>query len=322
MDTSQHHYTGTFHSPLSQLTLRSTAPDLVADMSLNHAHAEITDKKNDLTQNLSVETTTTSEPITTGESQENSHTDSLLEVKDVTIHYGQNCAIKSMNLNIESNHVYAFIGPSGCGKSTFLRCFNRMNDLISGFKLEGSIKYRGQDIYSPLVDPVLVRKHIGMVFQKPNPLPTSIYKNIAWGPKINGLKVDYDELVETCLKKAALWDQVKDRLSDNGYHLSGGQQQRLCIARAIAMKPEIILMDEPCSALDPISARKIEELISELAKDYSILIVTHNMQQAARLSGHTVFMLKGEIVEHGPTHQLFSSPKHQLTTDYISGKFG
>lgn len=248
--------------------------------------------------------------------------DVMLEVENVSVSYGPNVAIKSMNLKIESHKVYAFIGPSGCGKSTFLRCFNRMNDFIAEFKLEGSIRFRGQDIYAPQVDPVLVRRHIGMVFQKPNPLPTSIYKNIAWGPKINGLKVDYDELVETCLKKAALWDQVKDRLHDQGHQLSGGQQQRLCIARAIAMKPKIILMDEPCSALDPISARKIEELITELSEDYSILIVTHNMQQAARLSHHTVFMLKGEIVEHGLTHQLFSSPKHQLTKEYISGKFG
>lgn len=251
-----------------------------------------------------------------------SKTDVLLEVKDVRVCYGANVAIKSMNLTMESHKVYAFIGPSGCGKSTFLRCFNRMNDFISDFEFTGSIKYRGQDIYAADVDPVLVRRHIGMVFQKPNPLPTSIYKNIAWGPKINGMKVDYDELVETCLKKAALWDQVKDRLSDQGHQLSGGQQQRLCIARAIAMKPEIILMDEPCSALDPISARKIEELIAELAEDYSILIVTHNMQQAARISHHTVFMLKGEIVEHGLTQQLFSSPSHQLTKEYISGKFG
>ena len=251
-----------------------------------------------------------------------SKTDVLLEVKDVRVCYGANVAIKSMNLTMESHKVYAFIGPSGCGKSTFLRCFNRMNDFISDFEFTGSIKYRGQDIYAADVDPVLVRRHIGMVFQKPNPLPTSIYKNIAWGPKINGMKVDYEELVETCLKKAALWDQVKDRLSDQGHQLSGGQQQRLCIARAIAMKPEIILMDEPCSALDPISARKIEELIAELAEDYSILIVTHNMQQAARISHHTVFMLKGEIVEHGLTQQLFSSPSHQLTKEYISGKFG
>lgn len=253
---------------------------------------------------------------------ESSSAQFMLEVKDVSASYGPNVAIKSMSLNIKSHKVYAFIGPSGCGKSTFLRCFNRMNDLIADFKLSGSIKFRGQDIYAPEVDPVLVRRHIGMVFQKPNPLPTSIYKNIAWGPKINGMKVDYDELVETCLKKAALWDQVKDRLGDQGHQLSGGQQQRLCIARAIAMKPEIILMDEPCSALDPISARKIEELIIELAQDYSILIVTHNMQQAARVSHHTVFMLKGEIVEHGLTKQLFSTPKHQLTKEYISGKFG
>ncbi|MCY4444321.1 MAG: phosphate ABC transporter ATP-binding protein PstB [Proteobacteria bacterium] len=248
--------------------------------------------------------------------------DNILEVRGVHAYYGSTCALRSIDLDVKANQVYAFIGPSGCGKSTFLRCFNRMNDFITDFKIEGSIKYRNTNIYHTDVDPVLVRRHIGMVFQKPNPLPTSIYNNVAWGPKINGFKVDFDELVETSLKKAALWDQVKERLTDNGYHLSGGQQQRLCIARAIAMNPDVILMDEPCSALDPISARKIEELIVDLKKDYSILIVTHNMQQAARLSHHTVFMLKGEIIEHGPTHNLFATPQQSLTKEYITGKFG
>ena len=246
----------------------------------------------------------------------------IITVSHVKVHYGANEALSDVSLVMERRKVYAFIGPSGCGKSTFLRCFNRMNDFIEDFRLEGVIEYRGQNIYAPSVDPVLVRRHIGMVFQKPNPLPTSIYNNVAWGPKINGFRGNYDELVETSLRKAALWDQVKDRLGDNGYHLSGGQQQRLCIARAIAMKPDVILMDEPCSALDPISAHKIEELISDLQEEYSILIVTHNMQQAARLSHHTVFMLKGEIVEHGPTHELFSTPKQNLTQEYITGKFG
>lgn len=246
----------------------------------------------------------------------------ILQVENVSAYYGTTQALKNVSIHIASHKVYAFIGPSGCGKSTFLRCFNRMNDFISAFRLEGGIHYRNQNIYSPAVDPVLVRRYIGMVFQKPNPLPTTIYNNIAWGPKIHGFKVDFDELVETSLKKAALWDEVKDRLSDNGYFLSGGQQQRLCIARAIAMSPDVILMDEPCSALDPISTRKIEELITTLKQDYSILIVTHNMQQAARLSHHTVFMLGGEIIEHRPTHELFSAPEKSLTKEYVSGKFG
>lgn len=248
--------------------------------------------------------------------------DIILRVLDMSVYYGSNKALEHISLEMQRGKVYAFIGPSGCGKSTFLRCFNRMNDFIEDFRLEGSIEYRGQNIYDAQVDPVLVRRHIGMVFQKPNPLPTSIYNNVAWGPKINGFQGDFNELVQSSLRKAALWDQVKDRLSDNGYHLSGGQQQRLCIARAIAMKPDVILMDEPCSALDPISARKIEELISDLKEEYSILIVTHNMQQAARLSHHTVFMLKGKIIEHGPTHELFSTPKQPLTQEYITGKFG
>ena len=248
--------------------------------------------------------------------------DIILRTQNIKVYYGANVALSDVSLDMESRKVYAFIGPSGCGKSTFLRCFNRMNDFIEDFRLEGILTYRNQNIYDAGVDPVLVRRHIGMVFQKPNPLPTSIFNNVAWGPKINGFKGSLDELVENSLRKAALWDQVKDRLSDNGYHLSGGQQQRLCIARAIAMRPDVILMDEPCSALDPISARKIEELILALKEEYSILIVTHNMQQAARLSHHTVFMLKGQIIEHGPTHELFSNPKQTLTREYITGKFG
>ena len=229
----------------------------------------------------------------------------VLQAIDVGVNYGQNNAIRNINMCIDEKKVYAFIGPSGCGKSTLLRCFNRMNDFVDAFSLQGSIEYRGKDIYAKDIDPVLVRKHIGIVFQKPNPLPTSIYKNISWGPKINGFKGDMDELVESSLRKAALWDEVKDRLKHDGFALSGGQQQRLCIARTVAMSPEVILMDEPCSALDPISTSKIEELIGELKNDYSIMIVTHNMQQAARVSDFTAFMYKGDMVEFGETEKNF-----------------
>lgn len=246
----------------------------------------------------------------------------VLEAINVGVNYASNNAVRGINLEVEDKNVYSFIGPSGCGKSTFLRCFNRMNDFVDSFSLEGEILYRGKNIYDKNIDPVLVRKHIGLVFQKPNPLPTSIYQNIAWGPKINGFKGDMDELVEESLKKAALWDEVKDRLKNDGFELSGGQQQRLCIARTIAMNPDVILMDEPCSALDPISTNKIEELICELKNEYSILIVTHNMQQAARISNYTAFLYKGDMIEFGTTDQIFNSPKESLTGEYISGKFG
>lgn len=246
----------------------------------------------------------------------------VLSTDNVGVNYGNTNAIRGINLSIHEKAVYAFIGPSGCGKSTLLRCFNRMNDFVGSFSLSGSIKYRGRCIYEKSVDPVLVRKNIGMVFQKPNPLPASIYSNVSWGPKINGYKGNMAELVEKSLRKAALWDEVKDRLKDDGLALSGGQQQRLCIARTIAMNPDVILMDEPCSALDPISTGKIEELITELRSEYTILIVTHNMQQAARVSDHTAFMYKGDLVEFGDTKKLFSDPKEQLTAEYISGKFG
>lgn len=246
----------------------------------------------------------------------------VLRALNVGVNYGSNNAIRGINLSVNKKSVYAFIGPSGCGKSTLLRCFNRMNDFVDSFSIQGAIEYRGKNIYDDSVDPVLVRKNIGMVFQKPNPLPTSIYKNISWGPKINGYKGDMDELVESSLRKAALWGEVKNRLKSDGFALSGGQQQRLCIARTIAMNPDVILMDEPCSALDPISTSKIEELITQLKHDYSILIVTHNMQQAARVSDHTAFMYKGDLVEFGKTSDIFSSPKEALTAEYISGKFG
>jgi phosphate transport system ATP-binding protein len=223
--------------------------------------------------------------------------------------------------------VTAFIGPSGCGKSTVLRSINRMNELIPGTRTEGNINFRGVDIYDDHVDPVEVRRHIGMVFQKPNPFPKSIYDNIAWGAKINGFTGDMDELVETSLQQAALWNEVKDKLKQNALRLSGGQQQRLCIARAVAIKPHIILMDEPASALDPISTTKIEDLINELKKNYTIIIVTHNMQQAARVSDQTAFFLvdearSGYLVEYGKTDEIFFNPKNKETEDYISGRFG
>ncbi len=248
--------------------------------------------------------------------------ETVIEVQKVGIWYGENKAVKDINLTIERQKVFALIGPSGCGKSTLLRCFNRMNDFVDGFRIEGSISYRGMNIYDKKVDPVVVRKCIGMVFQKPNPFPSSIFENIAWAPRINGYKGDISELVETSLTKAGLWKEVKDRLKSSGFSLSGGQQQRLCIARTIAMQPDVILMDEPCSALDPISTSIIEELISELKKQYSIVIVTHSMQQAARVSDQTAFLFRGDLIEMGDTSKIFSMPDQKLTKEYISGKFG
>ena len=247
----------------------------------------------------------------------------VLSANNVTLAYGDKRIVKGVSLDVGPSTVTALIGPSGCGKSTLLRTFNRMNDFIPAFKLvSGQIKYRDFDIYSPQIDPVFIRRRVGMVFQKPNPFPTSIYKNITWGPSINGFMGDQDQLVESCLRRAALWDEVKDKLDASGLALSGGQQQRLCIARAIAMDPDVILMDEPCSALDPASTARIEELIKELKESYSILIVTHNMQQAARVSENTAFMYQGEVVEYGATRQIFNNPKQKLTEDYIMGRFG
>ncbi|MEI8026032.1 MAG: phosphate ABC transporter ATP-binding protein PstB [Pseudomonadota bacterium] len=248
--------------------------------------------------------------------------ETVIEVQKVGIWYGENKAVKDINLSIERQKVFALIGPSGCGKSTLLRCFNRMNDFVDGFRIEGSISYRGMNIYDKKVDPVVVRKCIGMVFQKPNPFPSSIFENIAWAPRINGYKGDISELVETSLTKAGLWKEVKDRLKSSGFSLSGGQQQRLCIARTIAMQPDVILMDEPCSALDPISTSIIEDLIAELKKQYSIVIVTHSMQQAARVSDQTAFLYRGDLIEMGDTSKIFSMPDQKLTKEYISGKFG
>lgn len=245
--------------------------------------------------------------------------------KGVNVFYGEKQALFDVDLNIQENSVTSLIGPSGCGKSTYLRCINRMNDVIDICRVQGDIHMDGQDIYDPSLDVVELRARIGMVFQKPNPFPKSIYDNIAYGPRIHGLtstKDELDELVESSLTKAGLWDEVKDRLSGPGTGLSGGQQQRLCIARAIATKPEVILMDEPCSALDPIATATIEELIDELRRNYTIVIVTHSMQQAARVSQRTAFFHLGKVIEEGETTQIFTNPQNEKTQDYITGRFG
>ncbi|MCI4442789.1 MAG: phosphate ABC transporter ATP-binding protein [Lentimicrobium sp.] len=247
-----------------------------------------------------------------------------IEVKDLSLYYGEKKALKEISLEIPRNKVTALIGPSGCGKSTFLRCINRMNDLIPDVKITGQMLVEGIDIYDKNVDVVNIRKKIGMVFQKSNPFPKSIYENIAYGPKINGIKAknELDEIVETSLRQAAIWDEVKDRLGDSAMGLSGGQQQRLCIARTLAVSPDIILMDEPASALDPISTSKIEELVHELKEQYTIIIVTHNMQQAARTSDYTAFFYLGELIEIGKTNAIFTKPEQKQTEDYITGRFG
>ena len=238
--------------------------------------------------------------------------------------YGENHALKNINLDIEAGSITAFIGPSGCGKSTYLKTINRMNDLVKGVRIQGEVLLDGENIYAPSVDVTLLRKKVGMVFQRPNPFPMSIYDNIAYGPRIHGIKnkAQLDEIVEKSLKGAALWDDVKDRLKSSGLGLSGGQQQRLCIARAMAVEPEVILMDEPTSALDPISTMRIEELMADLKKHYTVVIVTHNMQQAARISDTTAFFLVGEMVECDKTDIIFSMPKDKRTEDYITGRFG
>ncbi len=241
------------------------------------------------------------------------------------VYYGDKQAVFGIDLNIEKNCVTSLIGPSGCGKSTFLRCINRMNDTIAGCRVKGELLLDDQDIYDPKLDVVMLRAQVGMVFQKPNPFPKSIYENVAYGPRIHGMhstKDELDHIVETSLKKSGLWEEVKDRLNEPGNGLSGGQQQRLCIARAIAINPEVILMDEPCSALDPIATAKIEELIDELKDKYTIIIVTHSMQQAARVSKKTAFFHLGKLIEYGDTEQIFTSPKDKKTEDYITGRFG
>ena len=244
-------------------------------------------------------------------------------MENLNLHYGDFHALKDINLSMNENEITAFIGPSGCGKSTFLKTLNRMNDLVAGCKIDGSIKLDGEDIYGNM-DVNILRKRVGMVFQKPNPFPMSIYDNIAFGPRTHGIKnkAKLDDIVEKSLRDAAIWDEVKDRLKKSALGMSGGQQQRLCIARALAVKPEVILMDEPTSALDPISTSKIEDLVLELKKDYTIIMVTHNMQQATRVSDRTVFFLLGEIVESGKTEDIFSVPKDKRTEDYITGRFG
>ena len=259
----------------------------------------------------------------------------VFDVEGLAVHYGDFLAVKDVDLGIREHEITAFIGPSGCGKTTVLRCFNRMNDLIEIARVTGSLRYHGVDLYDPKVDAVEVRRRIGMVFQKPNPFPKSIYDNIAYGPRLSGMAKkgpDMDEIVEASLKKAALWDEVKDRLKDSALGLSGGQQQRLCIARAVATNPDVLLMDEPCSALDPIATTRIEELMQDLKNDYSIVIVTHNMQQAARVSDRTAFFVTevnpegdrrtGRLVEYNPTAKMFSNPDDERTEQYVTGRFG
>lgn len=258
-------------------------------------------------------------------------TEAILRAQQVSVYYGSTLAVRDVSLDIPYNKVVAFIGPSGCGKSTMLRCFNRMNDLIASARVEGKVTFHGQDLYQPQIDPVEMRRRIGMVFQKPNPFPKSIYDNIAFGARINGYVGDMDKLVEESLRRAALWDEVKDKLKESGLALSGGQQQRLCIARAIAIAPEVILMDEPCSALDPISTLKVEELIQDLKELYTIIIVTHNMQQASRVSDFTAFYNAeptpsggkiGHLVEYDRTETIFQNPQEEKTQEYVSGRFG
>ena len=246
----------------------------------------------------------------------------VIRTDQLTVRYGTFEAVKRVSMSVLANQVTAIIGPSGCGKSTLLRTMNRMNDFVPGVHVEGRLLFHGDDLYAPGTDAVALRRRIGMVFQKPNPFPKSIYKNIAWGPKINGYRGNMDELVEHSLKQSALWDEVKHKLHDSALALSGGQQQRLCIARAIALQPEVLLMDEPCSALDPIATARIEDLIDELKSRFTVVLVTHNMQQAARVSDVTAFMYMGELIEVGATNMMFTKPGNPKTQDYITGRFG
>ena len=247
-----------------------------------------------------------------------------VKVENLNLYYGENHALKDVNMDIQENAVTAFIGPSGCGKSTFLKTLNRMNDLVDGVRIDGKVLLDGEDIYEPGVDTTILRKKVGMVFQQPNPFPMSIYDNIAYGPRVHGIrdKKRLDQIVEESLRGAAIFDEVKDRLKKSAMGLSGGQQQRICIARALAVQPEVLLMDEPTSALDPISTAKIEELMEDLKKKYTVIVVTHNMQQAARISDNTAFFLLGEVVEYSDTEQMFSMPRDKRTEDYITGRFG
>lgn len=247
-----------------------------------------------------------------------------IEVRHLSFYYGSTPALKNITMKIAENKITAVIGPSGCGKSTFIRCLNRMNDILPGTRVEGEVLIDGQNIYSPQVDVIELRKRVGLVFQKPNPFPKSIFDNVAYGLRINGVKNKriIEEIVEKSLRQAALWDEVKDRLKDNAFSLSGGQQQRLCIARALAVEPKVMLFDEPCSAIDPIATAKIESLIHQLKKNYTVIIVTHNMQQAARVSDYTAFLMLGELIEYDKTEKIFTNPSHRLTEDYITGRFG
>jgi phosphate transport system ATP-binding protein len=270
-------------------------------------------------------------PVGTG-AEEATAKEVVFDCNEVSVHYGSSLAIRDVTLDLFKNEITAFIGPSGCGKSTFIRCLNRMNDLIPSARVDGEVIYHGENLYAGDIDPVQVRKRIGMVFQKPNPFPKSIYDNIAFGPRVIGMKGDMDEIVERALVRGALWDEVKDRLKENAFGMSGGQQQRLCIARALATEPDVLLMDEPCSALDPISTGRIEDLMAELKQDYSIVIVTHNMQQAARVSDRTAFFTvelreegrarNGAMVEYDETDKVFTNPADKRTEDYVTGKFG
>jgi phosphate transport system ATP-binding protein len=293
----------------------------------------------DVTEEVVLETTTAHHEVSAGARlvvpearDEGEERELVFEARDVSVYYGDFRAIRNIMLPIRRNEITALIGPSGCGKTTFLRCFNRMNDLIEGARMEGELLYHGVDLYDPRVDPVEVRRRIGMVFQKPNPFPKSVYDNIAFGPKIAGFKGNMDELVEESLRRGALWDEVKDKLKGSAMALSGGQQQRLCIARAIATRPDVILMDEPCSALDPIATQRIEDLMRDLVSEYTIVIVTHNMQQAARVSDRTAFFTvevqeatgqrTGTIVEFDKTATIFTNPSDERTEAYVTGRFG
>jgi phosphate transport system ATP-binding protein len=266
-------------------------------------------------------------PVVNANDNDDLATEEILRITDLNVFYGDFHAVAGVNLSVPKNRITAFIGPSGCGKSTVLRSINRMNDLIPEARVKGSILYHGHDVLAPNVDPVEIRRRVGMVFQRANPFPKSIYDNVAWGAKINGFRGNLNEHVERCLRQAALWDEVKDKLKDSGLALSGGQQQRLCIARALAINPDIILMDEPASALDPISTLKIEDLMRDLIRTYTIVIVTHNLQQAARASDQTIFFSlneqrQGVLIEGGPTRHIFTNPEDRRTEDYITGRFG
>ena len=288
----------------------------------------ILDTEEALIRTPGVERNITSAPAPAQEAIRIPPEEAVFRLKDVGAWYGQKHALSDINLDIPLKRVTALIGPSGCGKSTLLRCLNRMNDLIPSARIEGRVEYHGANIYDRGVDPVEVRRRIGMVFQKPNPFPKSIYDNVAFGARVNGIKGNMDEIVERALHQAAIWDEVKNDLRKSGLALSGGQQQRLCIARALAVQPDVILMDEPCSALDPIATLKIEDLIRELTQDFTIVIVTHNMQQAARVSDYTAFLLaaehglNGHLIEYGPTTEIFTNPRDRRTEDYITGRFG